>query len=169
MKCSEVEVWVNMLGYEGLYSISTFGNIKNKKGLVLTSKANKKGYFDINLSKCGIKRTHKIHREVAINFISNPFNLPEVNHIDGNKANNFKSNLEWTTSSGNQKHAFKIGLQVSQKGSKHGIAKLTEEKVLEIRKLYDGGGITQKQLSIYFNISFSIIHAVVRRKLWKHV
>ena len=59
----------------------------------------------------GGRKTVKVHRLIAIAFIPNPNNLPEVNHIDGNKTNNNVENLEWVTHSENEKHAYRIGIQ----------------------------------------------------------
>lgn len=53
----------------------------------------------------------KVHREVALAFIPNPYNLPEVNHIDGDKHNNHVSNLEWVTHQQNVQHSFDTGLK----------------------------------------------------------
>lgn len=78
------------------------GTIKNERIL----KPNiVKGYNQITLQKNGQKKYYKIHRLVAETFINNPKNLPEVNHIDGNKQNNTVDNLEWVTTSENQLHS----------------------------------------------------------------
>jgi len=58
-----------------------------------------------------IKKAYLIHRLVAIHFIPNPLNLPEINHIDGNKINNRPNNLEWVNKSENMKHAHAFGLR----------------------------------------------------------
>lgn len=75
---------------------------------------------------------------MAFNPVKNMENL-EVNHIDGDKTNNKFSNLEWCTTSENQKHAFTIGLQKPRKGSKSNFAKLNENKIKEIFLLREQG------------------------------
>lgn len=70
---------------------------------------------------------------VAIQFLDNLDNLPQVNHIDGNKLNNYITNLEWCTKQENQNHAIRTGL--TQRGQERPSAKLTEQQVLEIYKL----------------------------------
>lgn len=122
----EQEIWKDVEGYEGLYQISNLGRIKNyekirsigktknkkiyPEGIMKQSKSNK-SYFYIIFSKNGIDRTFTVHRLVAKHFIENTSNLPCVNHIDSNKANNNASNLEWVTYSYNSKHAFLNGNQ----------------------------------------------------------
>lgn len=92
------------------YAISNFGNFKrNEKPGRIFSYNN--GYEFITLTinkKCN---TFYIHRLVAIAFIPNPENKPQVNHIDGDKQNNTAKNLEWSTISENNLHGFKIGLK----------------------------------------------------------
>lgn len=69
-----------------------------------------------------------VHRLLALWFIPNPHNLPEVNHIDGDKFNNSLENLEWVTTSDNAKHRYYTGLG-SNLGSKNPCAKLTEDQI----------------------------------------
>lgn len=89
------------------YHISTFGNIKN----IITNKflkpCNKAGYYHVSLVNSTSRKSFKIHRLVAIAFISNPENKPEVNHKDKNKLNNHINNLEWTTRAENNLHRCK--------------------------------------------------------------
>ena len=96
-----MEIWKDVVGYEGLYEVSNLGNIKNAKGRILKPLVRKHGYLGIQLrGKGGNERgfkTFSIHRLVAKAFIPNPENKPEVNHIDENKTNNQANNLEWVT------------------------------------------------------------------------
>jgi len=79
---------------------------------ILKYQVSKKGYRVVKLKT---KKTIPIHRLVALAYIPNPENKPQVNHIDGNKENNNVYNLEWVTASENNKHAFKIGLSTPRK------------------------------------------------------
>ena len=65
------------------------------------------GYVYVRIAN----KTHRVHRLVAQTYIPNPENKPQVNHIDGNKANNMLCNLEWMTQSENIQHSFDIGLR----------------------------------------------------------
>ena len=110
-----VEEWKDIIGLEGRYQISNFGNVKslnyNEKRYerVLKPQRMKTGYLCVNIG--GKLRT--IHRLVAIAFIENPKNCPCVNHKDGNKKNNNVNNLEWCSYGQNIKHAYKTGLKVA--------------------------------------------------------
>jgi hypothetical protein len=94
----ETEIWKGILGFEGLYEVSNFGNIKSFKlcpsGFILKQTNKNGGYLSVQLCGKGNRpKTIRTHRIVAINFIPNPKNLPEVNHKDMNKQNNLYSNL----------------------------------------------------------------------------
>lgn len=83
-------------------------SIKRKKFLV--QEETKDGYLKVTLSNNNKTRTRKTHRYIAETFVENPFNKPQVNHIDGNKKNNNIENLEWVTAKENAKHAKDTGL-----------------------------------------------------------
>ena len=103
--------WRDCYVYGEGYQISDTGLIKNKiTGQLLKPHKDKKGYLRVSLSKNNKQVTVKVHRAVAIAFIENPNNLPQVNHIDGKKDNNKVSNLEWVSNYDNMQHAIKNGL-----------------------------------------------------------
>lgn len=115
-------VWKDIVGYEELYAINDFGIIKSKmkwKGrnyrmLIqeqTISKRSDGNYQMVSLNRDGNKKTFRVHKLVAEHFVPNPNNLPEVNHIDGNKLNCRASNLEWSTRLENEQHAWKLGLK----------------------------------------------------------
>lgn len=91
-------------GYEGLYSAEEDGRIySHKRGKYLSSLLNKRtGYYQIKLSNDGLTITHKIHRLIALTYIENLENKPQVDHIDRNKTNNSVNNLRWVTNGENK-------------------------------------------------------------------
>lgn len=98
------EIWQDIKGYENLYQISNFGRVKSlKRNIIRKQGYDKDKYPKIELYNKNHKTFH-IHTLVANAFISNQFNLPQINHIDGNKQNNCASNLEWCDASFNSQH-----------------------------------------------------------------
>ena len=114
-----------MNGFEN-YQISNYGRVKSKtriskvgiknvKEIIRAErilKPNKltKGYLGVTIYNKTRVKTFRIHRLVAAHFIPNPQNLPQVNHIDGNKENNFIENLEWCSNFDNMQHAINNNL-----------------------------------------------------------
>ena len=104
--------WKTIIGFSN-YEVSDNGNIRNKiTKYVLKSRLSKSGYYQVSLKsdETGKFINQYIHRLVAFYFLDNPENKREVNHKDGNKINNVITNLEWVTSSENQKHRHSIGI-----------------------------------------------------------
>ncbi len=107
------EEWRDIKGYEGLYQVSNLGRVKSLKkktfagingGIYITRKErilnyskDHKGYLRVNLCINKISKKYFVHRLVAGTFLDNPNNLPQVNHKDENKENNYVSNLEYCT------------------------------------------------------------------------
>lgn len=116
------ELWKDIEGFEGLYQISTNGRVRGfvrVKGKILSPHKNEDGYLQIRLHKDGKKYSKYVHRLVAMAFIPNPKNLPEVNHKDENKRNNSVNNLEWCT------HEYNITYGTCQKRSSDSYAART--------------------------------------------
>lgn len=126
-------MWVDIKDYEDTYKISDSGEVWSKDRLCVDSKGRKRfrkgqkinpdvapsGYYRITLAKSGKKKQVYLHRLLAIHFISNPLNLPQVNHKDGNKLNCTISNLEWVSVQDNVIHAYQNGLINHVSGDKH--------------------------------------------------
>jgi len=93
------------------YKIYSNGVVLNRHGREIKQQISKNGYVRVELWESGKGKKYLLHRLLAESFIPNTENKPQINHIDGNKLNNSLSNLEWTTQSENQKHAYKLGLQ----------------------------------------------------------
>ena len=99
------EIWKPVVGFEEKYLVSNKGRVQNTKGGLLVLYLNAKGYvhFFASISKTEHK-TYRVQRAVALAFIPNTDNKPEVNHLDFNKLNNETHNLEWCTRQENMDH-----------------------------------------------------------------
>jgi hypothetical protein len=124
----ENEIWKDIIGWESIYQVSDLGRVKSlprimkHKGKydrlypenILKLSKNTQGYMVCTLLTMGVKKTALVHRLVAEALIDNPENKPMVNHKDGDKTNNMKSNLEWNTGGENNLHAYKTGLKLTK-------------------------------------------------------
>lgn len=175
------EIWKDIEGYEGFYQVSNIGRVRSLDRIVKGSRRNKyqmckskmkvldrcnKRYSQISIYKDGKGRKFLVHRLVAIAFIPNKKNHPQVNHLDFDRHNNHVSNLEWTDAIGNAQHAvaggkYKNGL----KGEDHPGSILTVKNILHIRKKK----LRSKDYCALYNIEASHVTAIWKRKIWKHV
>ena len=123
-------------GYEGRYSISRDGTLySHLRNKILSPCYDSGGYLHIRLRKNGSGSSYKVHRLLAIQYISNPLNKSQINHINGIKDDNRLENLEWCTSQENVQHAFDTSLTVGLLGESNHFSKLNEKEVLEIYNL----------------------------------
>jgi hypothetical protein len=108
------EIWKDIAGYEGLYQVSNYGRFKSLGNNFARKEKSKKahirhnGYMRITLNKKGKRKSFATHRLVILAFKENPENKRTVNHIDGNKTNNYIDNLEWATHTENALHSFRV-------------------------------------------------------------
>ena len=102
-----MEFWKRIENWER-YEVSNLGRIRNAEtGKEIKTRSDKEGYRLVTFSINNVQSTKKVHRLVAAAFIPNDENKPQVNHKDGNRANNNAENLEWCTSSENHLHAYR--------------------------------------------------------------
>lgn len=174
-----METWKEVVGFENSHRISSYGNIISLdryvyrgndkkplfiKGQLLKKTINMHGYETIALLRA---KTYFIHRIVALAFIHNPENKPEINHIDNNPLNNNVNNLEWATKSENILHSFKCGL-ASNIGERNPNSILTCSDVYDIRLMIDKK-ITMQIIALKYNVSISTIKRIKYKQLWKTV
>ena len=142
----EFEEWMPIKGYEGLYEVSSFGNVKSlKTNTLLRKQKHTSGYLQCSFGG----KKHYIHRLVATAFIKNQNNYPQVNHIDEDKTNNNVNNLEWCTA----KYNCNYGTSKQRMGTKHKIKVLC----VETNTIYD----SIKEASKETNISYDAISRCV--------
>lgn len=179
------EEWKWIKGYEGRYEVSNRGrirswvrcgggNAKNKGTLrfcaspkIRALHPTKFGYLQTSVGNdaMGDHKMVRVHREVAIAFIPNPENKPEVNHIMGDKKLNKWYELEWATRLENIKHAFQNKLIIPAVGERQSNTKLKNEEVLFIFKSL----LPVKQLSKMFNIGEDAIGSIKIGRTWGHL
>lgn len=149
----ETEVWKK---YDADYDVSNYGRIRHGTR-ILSCSLHKDGYIYVTIHG----KQMPLHRLIAEKFIANPCGKKEVNHIDGNKQNNFCNNLEWVTSSENQKHAIDNNLQ--PKGLSTYKGKFSEEQREEIKKLWDSGA-SRREIAHKYNVSHTCINDIINDK-----
>ena len=154
-----MEEYKNIKGYEGLYQISNYGNVrsldrviksrygtpKKWKGKEIKKIVDSLGYERVSLCKDGKVKAHKIHRLVAQSFL-NSSEYTFINHKDGNKTNNHIDNLEWCDYKMNHQHALDNNL----KGKKR-----CKVKCKETNKIFD----SQAEASRFYNLSHTMLSA----------
>jgi hypothetical protein len=174
-----LEIWKDIAGYEGYYQVSNYGRVKSLERWVphvrrgkdfvreIILKQHVKRYCFVVLSKDGFTTNKSVHRLVAIAFIPNPDNLPQVNHNnpEGDKTDNRSWMLNWTDHDGNNNHAMENDLK--PKGINHGRAKLTENDILRIREI--GNSQTLEKTAELYNVQYACISKILARKTWKHL
>lgn len=170
----EGEIWKDIIDYKGFYQVSSLGRVKrlkrsadnfsvfyslNEKIVKLSKNGN--GYLIANL----FNKRFLVHRLVAEAFLDQDNGRDIVNHKNGIKDDNRAINLEWSNPSHNMNHAYKNFLKVSEKGQKHGRAKLSDAEVIEIRKSLKN----EKELADFYNVSVSTINGIRLGRTWKHL
>jgi len=166
-----IAVMKEVKGYEEMYAVTPDGivyglpRILKRKGKGNINKANyfevnrridKKGYIEVRLSKKAIRKCYKLHRIMAEAFIPNPNNYSQINHKNGNKADNSIENLEWCTPSQNLKHAYDNNLRTLSKSAYKGKVVICTQSGRSFNSV--------KEASIYVNINEGYLKCMLNGK-----
>ena len=185
----ETEVWKDVVGYEGLYQVSSYGRVKSLGRFITWRNKNgsrwintsiralgeiQTGRLNISLCKNGSTKTYIAHRLVALHFIPNPNNLPEVNHKDENPKNNNVDNLEWATRQYNLTYGTVIERRVKTRlknnkwhlhGEMMGGSKLKKKEVIEIYY----SPLASRKLAKIHNVNKTQILRIKNKTIWKYL
>lgn len=155
----------NNINYGDRFEISNYGNIRNVKTKhIYKCHINKNGYLQVCVSLGSRKNkiVVKIHRAVAENFVANPANKKSVNHIDGNKLNNYYENLEWVTNKENTHHALENDLLTYRKLSTKDII-----YIFSIKSKYKN--MNNTEIAQRFNVSEATIRDIMKGRTWTYL
>ena len=161
----EKEICLPCVGFEKNYAVSSKGiiysfprNGTSKHTREMKTSLNKYGYERISMHKDDKAYYKTIHRLVAEAFLPNPYNKPQVNHIDGIKTNNNVSNLEWATAKENKAHAVLNNLSSDiGKFNSDTKRKLNSTQLIEVKKLLQDKSMMQKDIAIKYGVSKQVI------------
>jgi predicted XRE-type DNA-binding protein len=160
-------MFVEIPGYQG-YLVNDAGDVvslRRNRWKVKCFKTNRRGYKLVTLRANNSASMKLVHRLVMLAFVG-PSEL-QVNHKDGNKANNNLSNLEYCTATENIRHAVDTGLKVGQQGERHSQAKLSDAQASEILLLK--GLKKQSEVALQFGVSRSTVCYIWSGKIRKHL
>lgn len=173
-----MEEWRAVLGYEGLYEVSSAGRVRSldrkiphksgfyvRPGQLLNPCLNRKGYAQVTLSRSGHIKTARVHTLVADAFLGPRPAGAVVRHLNGNGADCAKENLRYGTSQDNSDDMNTHGTVL--RGERHGRSKLTVDDVRAIRAQHRLK--TQKALAAEYGVSVQLISRIHQRTLWRHV
>ncbi|WP_082458149.1 HNH endonuclease [Sphingomonas sp. Leaf10] len=162
------EVWLPVIGYEGVYEASNLGHIRRvgaTRPLVPNDRG--AGYLAVSLPKDGRTRNFMVHRIVLEAFCGPaPFDGAQAAHNDGNRANPCLTNLRWATRSENQ--ADRIRHKTDRRGEAVFGAKLTEDGVRVIKGMI-ARGFRNPEIANRFGVSISTVHLIRHDRTWRHV
>lgn len=139
-------------------------------GLIITPKGtngtfcSSTGYLRVKVNK----KSLQVHQVLSVMYYDEKCIGMTVNHKDGNKLNNRRSNLELLSLKDNVKHAHKSGLCRYSKGESIGVSVLTESQVIKIREKLEKG-LSQRKIAKEYSVSKGTIQGIKERKIWKHI
>lgn len=163
------EIWKDVPGYEELYQVSSNGDVYSLiSGKDLKPCSNDKGYQIVKLySEPFNGTTTPIHRLVALAFLPNPDNKPQVNHKNGVKTDNRVENLEWMTSQDNVRHAYRNKLK-SNDCQKSPTTIFNNSQVSEMRRMFSEG-MTYREVANHFNARYDTTWKLIKGINYKNL
>lgn len=150
-------------GYDGKYLVGDDGSVWRR----LRGKKNKDGYLKLILYRLKRRWHVMIHRLVLMTFVGEAPEGMVACHKDGDRTNNCLSNLRWDTQKSNSEDKVLHG--TDQRGERHPNARLTADKVRDIRRLLQDGELTQGQIGELFGVSNVTVSAIGRSRIWGHL
>lgn len=154
-------IWKEHPSYPG-YVVSDSGLVRGLRGHLLSPHTVIGGYQRVRVA-----RAHRlVHVLVAEVFIGPKPDGHQVNHKDGDTANNAASNLEWITPAANVRHSLDVLGVKRARGSRNGAARLTEEKVAAIRAEFAAGGVTRGALAQKYGVNRSTVGRIISGRYW---
>lgn len=193
------EHWLPVPGWVGFYEVSTLGRVRSVDRVVerhrdgggrssgparyagrllsLCSRTQGKyryGHVSVGFAHAGVKSTQAVHRLVLLAFVGEPLPGQGCRHLNGDATDNRLSNLAWGTPTENAQDAVGHGSYRHDpacvaRGERNGWSRLTASDVLEIRRAYAAGGVSQAALGVQFGVSQVCVSRLVRGKGWKHL
>ena len=181
------EVWKPVIGWSGLYEVSSLGRVRSVdrqisrrgqtpvrcEGRMLRQKLSNKGYPVVKLrnGNVGFSKTVSVHRTVADAFVPNPMGKPNVNHIDNTKTNNRPANLQWCTQAENLEHMTRQGRRAPPfyAGKRSPNASLSDEEVCLARAAYSRGEETWETIGAKLGVSKRAAGRLINRETYCNV
>lgn len=161
----KVEVWKRYPSHKA-YEVSDFGRVR-RNGRILAGGKDKDGYRRLVLS-AGEKRLYKKFHTLVLETFVGPAPAGHCAcHFDGDVINNRLDNLRWDTVTGNHRDKYRHGTMA--RGSRHGLAKLTEEAVVRIKRALKDKTATHLELAALNGVTKSAITCIARGASWAHL
>lgn len=177
-----MEQWLPIVGYEGYYEVSDRGRVRSLdrevvytdgrvywyRGKILKCNVNKtNGALMVHLYKGCNRQAHTVHRLVLNAFCPTSNNSLEVNHKNGNRADNSLNNLEWCTRQENMKHGFETGL-INNTGTNHGNNVYSDLQIKEAKVMLMNG-YSLGQIETKTGVKKATLHQIKAKKQWNHI
>ena len=156
-----------MICRDEYYQTMPRGGVKFIPQRIWNGNPDKDGYRLVSISGHGKEHTMRLHRLVGFTFLPWIDIYSQIDHKNGIKWDNRVENIQWVTASENVRRKFKLNLD-STKGSCNGKAKLTEPKVINIKRVLSNGG-RRSLLADFYGVTTTTIDAIANGVTWKHV